>query len=341
MKKKKALLITIFLLLIWQMSISAQNNIVDKYGQLSVKGSYIMSQYGDTVQLRGMSLFWSQWMGQYYNADAIKWLRDDWKCTVVRAAMGVEKGGYLENPEQEKAKVIQVVDAAINLGIYVIIDYHSHEAHTNTEAAKKFFAEMAQKYGKYPNVIYEIYNEPLQNISWSTDIKPYSEAVIKTIREQDPDNIVICGTRQWSQLVNEAALDPIKDANTVYSLHFYAATHRKWLRDEAKKAMANGVCVFISEYGTCDASGNGHFDPVHTKEWFDFMDQYKISGCNWSVADKVETASALTPGASGNGGWTNEQITPSGVLVKNEISKNKSLLSQKKPKKATKIKSKK
>jgi endoglucanase len=333
---RKSLIPIGVLLLLLQTSLFSQNSIVDKYGQLSVKGSHIFSQYGDTVQLRGMSLFWSQWMGQYYNADAIKWLKDDWKCTIVRAAMGVDMGGYMEHPEVEKAKVIAVVDAAIAQGIYVIIDYHSHEAHKNTEASQKFFAEMAQKYGKFPNVIYEIYNEPLQNISWAADIKPYSEAVIKTIREQDPDNIIICGTRQWSQLVNEAALDPIKNTNIVYSLHFYAFTHRKWLRDEAKKAMANGVCLFVSEYGTCDASGNGHFDPLHTKEWFDFMDQYKISSCNWSVADKVETASALLPGASGKGGWTKEQITPSGELVKAEIAKNIPLFAKKKIKKTSK-----
>jgi endoglucanase len=338
MNLKKPFVLIIALLLVGQTSLFSQNSIVDKYGQLSVKGNYILGQNADTVQLRGMSLFWSQWMGQYYNADAIKWLTDDWKCTVVRAAMGVDMGGYMEHPEEEKAKVMAVVDAAIANGIYVIIDYHSHEAHKNTEAAQKFFSEMAEKYGKYPNVIYEIYNEPLQDISWAKDIKPYSEAVIKTIREKDPDNIVICGTRQWSQLVNEAALDPIKDTNIVYSLHFYAFTHRKWLREEAKKAMANGICLFISEYGTCDASGNGHFDPIHTKEWFDFMDQYKISGCNWSIADKEETASALVPGASGKGGWTNEQITPSGQLVKAEIAKNIPLLAKSKTKKKSKSK---
>ncbi len=124
MQKKMNFVITsVAYLVLCQTSIFAQTpvpTIVEKYGQLSVKGNYIVSQHGDTVQLRGMSLFWSQWMGQYYNADAIKWLRDDWKCTVVRAAMGVEKGGYLDNPQEEKENVMKVVDAAIKYGIYVI-----------------------------------------------------------------------------------------------------------------------------------------------------------------------------------------------------------------------------
>ncbi|MCS6823871.1 MAG: glycoside hydrolase family 5 protein [Cytophagaceae bacterium] len=255
----------------------AQKTIVEKYGQLRVKGSYLMSQYGDTVQLRGMSYFWSQWMGQYYNAGTVKWLVEDWKCTVLRAAMGVEHGGYEEQPYEQKKNVMRVVDACINAGIYVIIDYHSHIAHTNVAQAKKFFSEMAQKYGNYPNVLYEIYNEPLDDISWSKHIKPYAEEVISAIRQHDPDNIVICGTRRWSQLVYEAALNPIKDSNTVYALHFYAASHGQTLRDEALRAIKMGVCIFVSEFGTCEYTGSGKLDKEATQQWWDFLDKHKLN----------------------------------------------------------------
>lgn len=308
-------------LTVTQSSLFAQgaSTIVEKYGKLSVKGNYIMSQYGDTVQLRGMSLFWSQWMDQFYNEDAIKWLRDDWKCTVIRAAMGVEKGGYLDNPQGEKETIMKVVDAAIKHGIYVIIDYHSHEAHTNPDEARAFFAEMAKKYGKYPNVLYEIYNEPLQKISWSKDLKPYAEDIIKAIRTVDPDNIVIVGTRQWSQLVEEASKDRVSDSNAVYTLHYYAKSHGQWLRDEAKKAMANGVAIFVSEFGTCDYTGNGDLDLKATRDWWNFLDKYKIGWCNWSIADKEESSAALVPGASGFGKWKEADITPSGKFVRDEL----------------------
>lgn len=309
----------VLVLLTFFLRFSHAQSIVDDYGQLSVKGNYLIGESGDTAQLRGMSLFWSQWMPQYYTPETVKYLKDNWKCTIVRAAMGVEKGGYLENPDEEKAKVITVVDAAIKNGIYVIIDYHAHEAHLDAESAVKFFGEMAKKYGKYPHVIYEIYNEPLQNTKWSEDIKPYAEKVIAEIRKYDPDNLIIVGTRQWSQMVSEAADDPLSDPQVAYTLHFYAATHGGWLREEAEKAMDKGICLFVSEYGTCNASGDGRFDPKHTNDWYDFMDKYKISSCNWSIADKVETASALKPGASGKGNWTEEELTPSGKFVKAEI----------------------
>jgi endoglucanase len=315
----KKLLFASFFALLLSGNLQAQKTIVEKYGQLSVKGNYIIGQYGDTVQLRGMSMFWSQWKGQFYNSGVVKWLVDDWKCTVVRAAMGVEMGGYLDQPYEQKDLVKRMIKAAIDQGIYVIIDYHSHHAHTDVHSAKKFFAEMAEKYGSYPNVIYEIFNEPLQDISWSKDLKPYSEEVIKAIRQHDPDNIIICGTRQWSQLVNEAALDPVKGENIMYTLHFYAGTHKQWLRDEAKKAMGNGIAIFVTEYGTCDASGNGNFDPEETKVWWDFLDKYKISYCNWSVSDKEETASILVFGAGWTGKWKESKLTESGKLVREDM----------------------
>ncbi|MFN8416614.1 MAG: glycoside hydrolase family 5 protein [Cytophagaceae bacterium] len=313
-------LLFILLSIVFVGSVSAQSTVVEKYGQLTVKGSAMVSATtGDTVQLVGMSLFWSQWMGQYYNSGVVKSLRDDWKATVVRAAMGVEMGGYSENPSEEVLKVREVIDACIAKGIYVIIDYHSHEAHKNPEMAKKFFAEMAKKYGAYPNVLYEIYNEPLQYTSWNKDIKPYAEQVISAIREFDPDNIVIVGTRQWSQKVSEAAMNPIEDKNTMYTLHFYAGTHRQWLRDEAVAAMEKGIALFVTEYGTCDASGNSNFDPVETQLWFEFLQKYKISYCNWSIADKDETASAIKPGSNAYGGWADSDLTESGLLVKENM----------------------
>jgi endoglucanase len=293
---------------------------VENYGQLQVTGNKILGKGNTPVQLRGMSLFWSQWIGKYYNAEAIKWLKDDWRCTVVRASMGVgmAEDGYLKNPEREKQKVIDVVDAAIKEGIYVIIDWHDHHAESNTEASKTFFSEMAAKYGDKPNVIYEIYNEPL-NVSWNTVIKPYSEAVIAAIRAKDPDNLIICGTGNWSQRVNEAASNQITDPNVAYTLHFYSATHKQSLRDDAIKALSKGAALFVTEFGTSEASGDGTFDKAETNTWFTFLDENKISWCNWSLADKSETSAALKPGASATGGWASSQLSESGIFIRDYL----------------------
>ena len=163
------ILLSFILAFLGTKTLQAQNTLtpVDIHGALQVQGSKIIgTNTGDPSQLRGMSLFWSQWEGsKFYNANVVNTLVDDWKVNVIRAAMGITPGAYLSNPTREKNKVIAVVDAAIAKGVYVIIDWHSHDAHNEEMEAKAFFAEMAQLYGEYPNVIYEVYNEPL-NVSW-------------------------------------------------------------------------------------------------------------------------------------------------------------------------------
>lgn len=293
-------------------------NAVERYGQLSVKGNKIVDQNGDPVVLRGMSFFWSQWIGKYYTPEVVKWLKDDWRCTVVRAALGVDYGGYISQPEWEKVKIKTVVDAAIADGLYVVIDWHDHEAEKHLKEAKAFFGEMAQLYGDYPNVIYETYNEPL-DVSWDKVIKPYHEEIIDTIRAYDPDNLIVCGTRNWSQQVDEPAANPIDDENVVYSLHYYASTHKKWLRDRADNALKKGIALMVTEYGTTEASGTGYIDVEESNVWWDWMEENGISYMNWSVSDKDEHSAVLKPGADTVGKWPDSMLTESGKLVREHL----------------------
>lgn len=295
--------------------------VVELYGQLSVSSNKIVDQNNNAIQLRGMSLFWSQWMGQYYTQGSVAWLKSDWNVTVIRASMGVEDtDGYLSNPAIEKAKVFTVIDAAIEAGIYVIVDWHSHHAEDHLIEAKEFFAEVAQKYGDKPNLIYETYNEPL-DVPWSTVLKPYNESVIAEIRKYDADNIVICGTRNWSQQVDEVVGNKINDANVAYALHYYAASHKQYLRDIAQTAIDNDIALFVTEFGVTEYTGDGFVDVAESNTWWQFLDANKISWCNWSIADKDESASALVPGASGNGNWSENELTVSGKFVRAELLK--------------------
>jgi endoglucanase len=232
--------------------------------------------------------------------------------------MGIEHGGYIDNPGTEKNKVFSVISTCIDLGVYVIVDWHDHNAHNNQGEAIDFFAEVARLYGGSPNLIYEIYNEPFA-VSWFNTIKPYAETVIDTIRKIDPDNLIIVGTPNWSQDVDSAAVNPLQYSNIAYALHFYAATHKQYLRDKASIALEKGLALFVSEWGTCESSGSGKLDTLETEIWFDFMARNNISWCNWSVADKDETASALKPGADEFGNWDPDDLTSSGDLVRKKI----------------------
>jgi endoglucanase len=292
---------------------------VERHGAIKVEGNRIVDKNGEPVMLRGMSLFWSQWMGKYYTPDVVRWLRDDWNVNVVRAAVAVHQGGYIENPAAEMRKLEAVIDAAIANGIYVIVDWHAHDP--EPKAAADFFGRVAAKYGKHPNLIYETYNEPLPKHGWADLLKPYHRQVISSIRAADPDNLIVVGTRSWSQDVDEAAADPLNLPNVAYVLHFYAGTHKQDLRDKAQAALDKGAALFVTEYGTTDANGDGDVDVQETRRWWDFLEKNKISYLAWSIADKDESSAALLPGASPKGGWPDSMVSKSGKLIRDQLRK--------------------
>jgi len=299
--------------------ISQDTTVVDVHGLLQVNGNSIVDKNGDPVSFAGNSFFWSNdnWGGErYYEPEVVSWLKKDWNTTIVRAAMGVENpGGYLDNRTANKNRVKTIVDAAIDEGLYVIIDWHSHHAEDNTNEAVLFFQEMAELYGEHDNVIYELYNEPL-DISWTNIIKPYAVSVIAAIRAIDPDNLIVVGTPEWSQRVDLAAADPITGfSNIAYTLHFYTIYHQQWLRDRANAALEDGIALFVTEWGSI---GYSLVDPEANK-WMTWCFDNKISHCNWAVNDKEEEWSILVPGASTSGGWGNDDLTDAGKLAKNII----------------------
>ncbi len=295
---------------------------IARYGQLKIEGGTLIDQHNDPVQLKGMSLFWSQWQPQFYNETTVKNLVKFWNIDIIRAAMAVEHEGYLKNPEEEMAKVQRVIEAAIEEEIYVIVDWHDHHAEDHLEEARQFFSEIAQKYGDHPNIIYEPYNEPLK-VSWSEVLKPYHEIIISEIRKYDPDNLIVLGTPEWSQRVDLAAKDPVDDENVAYTLHFYAGTHRSGLRKIAQEALDKGLALFVTEYGTVNADGDGAVAVESTRDWYEFMDEHKISWCNWSITSKDESSAAILPGTTPDGLKSEENISVSGNLVRSQLlSKN-------------------
>lgn len=323
-------------------SSSAPNN-SGAVAPITVQGNQILFG-GQVDSIAGVSLFWSNtgWGAErFYNADAVAYVKDAWNADLVRVALGVDptssgpfgdspSGAYLDNTngntQVQYDMATTVIDAAIANDMYVIVDWHSHHAEDFTSDAVQFFGQISAQYGSYNNIIYEVYNEPL-DVSWSGVIKPYAEQVIRTIRQNDPDNLIIVGTPNWSQDVDQAANDPITAySNIAYTLHFYAGTHlaeedggEGYLIGKARDALSRGIPLFVTEWGTVNADGDGGANEYQTRKWMDFLRQNNISHANWSLHDKEEGASILRPGANAGGGWQDGDLTDSGRLVRDII----------------------
>lgn len=292
----------------------------EQHGALSVTGTMLTGQSGEVVVLKGVSTHGLSWFPQYANYDAFRTMRDEWGINTVRLAMyTAEYNGYCTGDENNRNKLKQLiydsVDAATQLGLYVIVDWHvlqDQNPNTYKDQSIAFFSEVSNKLKNQSNVIYEICNEPNGGVNWQ-QIKSYAEEVIPVIRANDPDAIIIVGTPTWSQDVDQAAANPITGYdNIMYALHFYADTHRDNLRNRMVTAIQNGLPIFVSEYGICDASGSGAINSSQATLWMNTMQQYNVSFCAWNLSNKGETSAMIRTDCAKTSDWTYEELSASG-----------------------------
>lgn len=307
---------------------------------LKVEGTNLYIEGGQNpVVWRGISFGWHNLWPRFYNGAAVRTLADGWGCPVFRAAIGADDlqelsplGGYLSDPERALRCLYAVIDGAIENNAYVIVDWHSHLLH-QTEA-EEFFRTVAMKYAGCPNVIYELFNEPVSREfedsrdysepaqesldSYWAELKAYAGNLIPIIEEASGCHpLILMGCPRWDQAIDCAVRNPITGYdNLMYTVHFYAATHGQWLRDRCDTALEAGLPIFISECAACEASGDGPIDPVAWQEWNEWASARNISLLTWSISDKDETCSMLSKEASDEGPWADDVIKEWGKIVK-------------------------
>ena len=296
---------------------------VDGYGNAPV----IVDQYGKPFQMRGASTHGVQWFPEYINKGAMQTLRDEWGVNLLRMACYVTQYNGYTNGGQSliDSKIVEGVQAAKELGMYVIVDWHIHEEnpHTTKTVAEQFFKKYATLYKDYDNVIFEICNEPT-GIQWYTggnDLYSYCKDIAGIIRDCGSKALIVCGTNNWSQDVEDVAKKPLKDdgfEDIMYTFHFYSGTHYEDKRQKVRTAVAAGTPIFVTEFGICDASGNGGYDTANADEWIEFLDSMNISYACWSFCNKGESASYLKTSCNKTtGGFEESDLTTTGIWLVN------------------------
>lgn len=293
-----------------------------KLPALHVEDTVLCDEDGKTVQLRGVSTHGLSWYPEYVNDKCFKELHDKWGANVVRLAMYTEEyNGYCTGNSTNKKELKKLVKKGVKLAakydMYVMIDWHilsDGNPKKHTKAAKTFFKEMSDEFSDYTNVIYEICNEPNGGTDWKT-IKSYANSIIPVIRKNDKDAVIIVGTPTWSQEVDKAASDPVKEDNIMYALHFYAGTHQDSLRKTAESAIKSGLPLFVSEFGICDASGNGSINKKQADKWIKLLDKYHVSYVAWNLSNKNETSAMIKSNCQKKSGFKRSDLSASGKWV--------------------------
>lgn len=301
-------------------------------GRLHVKGTKLVDKKGHEVQLRGVSTHGLSWYPQYVNDKCFAQLHDKWGANVVRLAMYTEEyNGYCSGDAKNRSDLKKLIKKGVRLAkkhkMYVIVDWHilsDGNPNSHKKEAKAFFREMSREFKGYNNVIYEICNEPNNGTSWK-EIKSYARSVISTIRKNDKKAVIVIGTPTWSQDVDQAAADPIKGDNIMYALHFYAATHKADLRNKMTAAINKGLPVFVTEYGICDASGNGAIDKKEADRWIKTMDEYGVSYIAWNLSNKQESSSIIKSSCSKVSGFKKSDLSDEGKWLYSMLRKKAGL----------------
>lgn len=224
---------------------------------LQVDGNQIKDEAGNPVTLRGFSLLPNESNDEctYCSSRPISEMlalqadeSQGWYSRVVR--IGVHQS--YNDPEAAFANHIDpFVQQAISLGQYVIVDLHLVSNYgTNQSKVLDFWSYVAPHYANNPEVIFEVYNEPINPDDWTT-WKNFIQPVVDTIRAVAPDNLILMGGPQWSTRVNEAAADPFDDPNMAYVYHIYpnqGSASASNLNAKFGNA-ANSIPVMITEFG--------------------------------------------------------------------------------------------
>ena len=320
-REKNVLRFTCLLLMLFESlgTVGIRQVSAEKLPSLNVSGTKLVNSRGKQVQLKGVSTHGIAWFPEYINQSAFEHMKKNWGINTVRLAMYTsEYNGYCNsgaaNRKLQLSRLDEGISCAAEAGLYVIIDWHilsDGNPKKYQKQAVAFWKRMAQKYSTYTNVIYEICNEPNGGTSWKT-IRSYAQKVIKTIRKYDTDAVILVGTPNWSQNVDEAAGDPLDgqySKNVMYTLHFYAGTHGSWLRDKASYALEQGLPLFVSEFAICDASGSGKNNKKEGGKWMDFLNKNKISYIGWNLSNKNETSALIRSSCRKTTGWKTKELS--------------------------------
>ncbi len=267
-------------------------------GWLKVQDTKLLNSKNEEIQLRGISTHGIQWFEELYTYNNIKKLKNEWNINVFRVAMYTDPkvDGYIKD-KTLKNKVMQLIEYAKELDMYVIIDWHILEDNNPNQyksEALEFFDELSFIYQNTPNVIFEICNEPNGDVSWQQDVKPYAQDVINIIRKNSPNSLIIVGIPDWCKDLENVSKDPLDLNNIMYATHFYAGTDDRVLKSKMSDFLDHGLPIFVSECGITDATGDGKVYEDKFTSWIDFLNDKKISWIFWAFSNKDESSSLLT-----------------------------------------------
>lgn len=292
---------------------TAGSNGVTAHGQLTVRDGILTDARGEPFQLRGLSTHGIAWYPQYINAGSFLSVKEAGG-NVIRVAMYTDtENGYLADPETNMSLMLQAIENARSLDMYVLVDWHilsDGDPNANLDAAITFFDAVASRYPGDSAILYEICNEP-NGVEWEA-VHEYAYAIFPVIRQYSPDAVIILGTPNYSGDLRQPLLKPFPGENFLYAYHFYAGQHP----DDSllEYAVEQALPVMVSEWGIhTDETGQPALEAG--REFVTYLNERGISWCAWSLCNKDEVYSVLQPDCDTLSNWQDADLTDVGRVI--------------------------
>jgi len=210
------------------------------------------------------------------------------------------------SPNEYQDLVKQTVDHLTALNMNVIINLQWTNAGgqiigSGTQLAMPdsdsvlFWQQVASSYAKYPNVLFEVFNEP-HIYNWScwvngcqisddmgTDHRYYSyqgvgmQQLVDTIRGRGANNLVLVGGLDWGYDLSQLYTYHLRGKNIAYDTHPYSYGDQQpsyW--DNAFGNLSSSYPLFVAEFGEYDCK------TTYISQLLSYLDAHDISWVGWA-----------------------------------------------------------
>ncbi len=281
---------------------------------LHVEGNAIRDPNGNLVVLRGASMMN---IGQQERNGGLEWMVDHivdptddkggvvgWYPKVVRLpvyppVVQIERNNTPAHPypfsdsgEETNEQYVEdflrpIVDYTARKGLYAIIDFHQI-ADVDSSIDKEvsdFWTFVAPRFADYPNVLYEVFNEPIRvngSEEWA-DFHPYAQAWVDLIRAAAPQTPILMGGPMWSQNIGDASELPLTGGNVAYVSHIYPSHWTQAVPYEMERCAAVHPVV-ITEWGFDNGEPGLADSAGYSVNFKKLINAKKVSWTAWALS---------------------------------------------------------
>lgn len=244
-----------------------------KHGRIAEDKGFFADKDGNRIYLKGLFCDYEAMPEGFYNKDTFQTFAEDWGCGLMEIPVfeNHNGAGFINEGEDYLNQICEYINFCNDFGMYAVVSAEGKLPSDSSRAAD-FFKRLSAIYSGNEAVLYEISG----NESEDEDYKKYRDTIINSIRENDPESLIICETND----LESVAGNPVKGDNIAY-ITLYDASEN--FQEKLENAQSSGIPVIVSYDSNSPVNHNESWvyrDIV--KLFVPDIDKEKLTAGHWS-----------------------------------------------------------